>query len=176
MLRIEAPLPGEPLEIGESVAVNGVCLTVRMVEGDGFAADLSKETLERTTLGALRQGDALNLERSLRVGDRLGGHFVFGHVDAVGEIERLEPVGEGWTLRVRVPEGFAPFLADKGSVAVDGISLTMCDCAERAFSVALVPHTVAATNLGRRRPGDRVNLEADMLARYVRRALETLRP
>ncbi len=176
LLRLEAPLAGEPLRLGESVAVSGVCLTVRTVESGGFAADLSKETLERTALGALRPGDPVNLERSLRVGDQLGGHFVFGHVDAVGEIERLEPLGEGWTLRVGVPEGFAPYVVDKGSVALDGISLTMCDCTARSFSVALIPHTISATNLGRRRAGDRVNLEADMLARYVRRALETLRP
>ena len=160
------------LEIGESVAVNGVCLTVRTRTAEGFVADLSRETLARTTLGALRSGDLVNLERSLRLGDRLGGHFVFGHVDAVGEIRTLAPEGDGQRLVVRVPPDFAGFVCDKGSVAVDGISLTMCDSTADEFAVALIPHTVEVTNLGSRRVGDRVNLEADMLARYARAAID----
>jgi riboflavin synthase len=159
------------LVIGESIATNGVCLTVRSIEPDGFLADLSGETLDRTTLGRLESGDLLNLERSLRVGDRISGHFVFGHVDGVGVVEGIRADGEGWRFTFSFASGFAPFVTDKGSVAVDGISLTLCDCTERSFDIAVIPHTFEATNLHRRRAGDRVNLEADMLARYVRRAL-----
>jgi len=163
------------LQIGESVCTNGVCLTVRSITDWGFVADLSDETVSRTCFGGLRQGDLLNLERSLRVGDRISGHFVFGHVDGVGEITAFDPAGEGWTLRVTVPTGLTPFIVDKGSIAVDGISLTMCACSGESFAVAVIPHTFSATNLAGRRVGDRVNLEADMLARYARRAIEALR-
>jgi riboflavin synthase len=163
------------LAIGESICTNGVCLTVRSITERGFVADLSAETLARTTLGALRSGDRVNLERSLRVGDRISGHFVFGHVDGVGEISEFAPEGEGFRLRVAAPVALAPYLVDKGSIAVDGISLTMCGAAAvGSFEVALIPHTVDVTNLRRRKVGDRVNLEADMLARYARRAVETL--
>jgi len=163
------------LQIGESVCTNGVCLTVRSITDRGFVADLSDETVARTCLGELRKGDLLNLERSLRVGDRISGHFVFGHVDGVGEVVSFDPAGEGWTLRVTVPAGLTPFIVDKGSIAVDGISLTMCACSPESFAVAVIPHTFSATNLAGRRVGDRVNLEADMLARYARRAVEALR-
>jgi riboflavin synthase len=170
-LTIHGGLPPASLEIGESIATNGVCLTVRGIDADGFLADASVETLRRTTLGALRPGDPVNLERSLQVGDRISGHFVFGHVDTIGEITRIDNEGDGWRFRFAFPAEFAPFAAEKGSVAVDGISLTMCDCDSSSLSVAVIPHTATATTLGRRRVGDRVNLEADMLARYVRRAL-----
>jgi riboflavin synthase len=171
VLTVHGGFPPGELEIGESIATNGVCLTVRAVDAEGFVADLSAETLARTTLGGSSPGDVLNLERSLRVGDRISGHFVFGHVDAVGRVVAVREVGDGWRFAFEVPEDFAPYLADKGSVAVDGISLTVCDCTDRGFAVAVIPHTFASTNLRLRRPGDRVNLEADMLARYVRRAL-----
>lgn len=173
-LAIEGGLEPSTLEVGESICTSGVCLTVRRATERGFVADLSAETLARTTLGALRPGDLVNLERSLEVGDRISGHFVFGHVDAAGEILALEGCGEGWTLRIGVPPALAPYLVDKGSIAVDGISLTMCDCTADSFAVALIPHTFEVTNLKERRPGERVNLEADMLARYARRAVETL--
>jgi riboflavin synthase len=174
VLTLESGLDPASLSIGESICTNGVCLTVRSVTGQGFVADLSAETLARTTLGSLLRGDRVNLERSLRVGDRISGHFVFGHVDGVGEIVAFEPDGEGFRLRVAAPAALAPFLVDKGSIAVDGISLTMCRSAVSAFEVALIPHTVEVTNLKGRKVGDRVNLEADMLARYARRAVETL--
>jgi riboflavin synthase len=163
------------LRVGESVCTNGVCLTVRSITERGFIADLSDETLARTCLGDLREGDLLNLERSLQVGDRISGHFVFGHVDGVGEIAALDSSGEGWQLRVRVPAEVSPYVVDKGSIAVDGISLTMFGSATDSFAVAIIPHTFAATNLAKRRVGDRVNLEVDMLARYARRAIESLR-
>ncbi|HZR84856.1 MAG TPA: riboflavin synthase [Candidatus Binatia bacterium] len=162
--------PGD-LETGESIATNGVCLTVRALDAHGFIADLSEETLARTTLGRLAPGAVVNVERSLRVGDRVSGHFVFGHVDTAGRVAGMRDVGDGWRFTFDVPEDFSPYLVDKGSVAVDGISLTMCDCTERSFGVAVIPHTFASTNLRFRKVGDPVNLEADMLARYVRRVL-----
>jgi riboflavin synthase len=147
-------------------------LTVRSIEPAGFAADLSGETLRRTSLGGLRAGDQVNLERSLRLGDRISGHFVFGHVDGLGTVTALDRAGEGWWLRVAADPVLAPYLVDKGSIAVDGISLTMCDVSDDAFAIAVIPHTFEVTTLARRSVGDAVNLEADMLARYARRALE----
>jgi len=168
-------LAGSALSLGESICTAGVCLTVREITADGFAADLSGETLQRTSLGLLRAGDRVNLERSLRLGDRLSGHFVFGHVDGIGRITALDRAGEGHWLRVEAGASLAPYLVDKGSIAVDGISLTMCDVDASSFAVAVIPHTFAMTTLSRRKVGDAVNLEVDMLARYARRALESLR-
>jgi riboflavin synthase len=159
------------LVLGESIATSGVCLTVRDLDDSGFIADLSAETLSRTTLGMLAPGDVVNLERSLRVGDRVSGHFVFGHVDAVGRVRDVRTEGEYRRFAFAAPAELAGFLVDKGSIAVDGISLTMCDCAPATFEVAVIPHTLAATTLRFRRPGDAVNLEVDMLARYVRGAV-----
>lgn len=171
VLSLDVGFDPATLVSGESIATNGVCLTVRTIEPTGFAADLSGETLSRTTLGSLAAGDVVNLERSLRVGDRISGHFVFGHVDGEGVVDSIRRDGEGWRFTFGFASAFAPFVVDKGSVAVDGISLTLCDCTERSFDIAVIPHTFEATNLHRRRVGDRVNLEADMLARYVRRAI-----
>lgn len=171
-LIVRGGLDVRDLAIGESICTNGVCLTVREVVGDGWAADLSGETLQRSNLGLLRPGDAVNLERSLRLGDRLSGHFVFGHVDGLGRISALDSAGDGYLLRVEMPPSFAPYVADKGSVAVDGISLTVCEPDDASFGVAVIPHTFEVTTLGRRHVGDQVNLEADMLARYARRVLE----
>ena len=165
-------------DIGDSIAVNGCCLTVVEL-GDGWwAADAQIETLDRTTLGTLAPGDPVNLERPLRVGDRLGGHLVLGHVDAVGEVTAVAPLPDGSTrVTVRAPEGVARYLVEKGSVTVDGASLTITtvdDTGDGAeFGVALIPHTLAVTTLGVRRPGDRVNLEADMIAKHVERLLVT---
>lgn len=160
------------LTLGESICTSGTCLTAVDFPPGAFVADLSAETLRRTTLGTLRPGDVVNLERSLRLGDRLSGHFVFGHVDGVGRVETLDPSGAGYTLRVATDPSLAPFLVDKGSIAVDGISLTMCDVRDASFAVAVIPHTFDVTTLSRRRVGDPVNVEIDMLARYARRALE----
>lgn len=160
------------LTLGESICTSGVCLTAVAFPRGAYVADLSGETLRRSTLGSLQPGDAVNLERSLRLGDRLSGHFVFGHVDGVGRIETLEPSGSGYTLRVATDTVLAPYLVDKGSIAVDGISLTMCDVRDASFAVAVIPHTFEVTTLSRRRVGELVNIEIDMLARYARRALE----
>lgn len=163
------------LAMGESIATSGVCLTAVAFPPGAYAADLSAETLRRTTLGSLRVGDVVNLERSLRLGDRLSGHFVFGHVDGVGRVTAMDRSGAGYTLRVETDPSLAPYLVDKGSIAVDGISLTLCDVRDSSFAIAVIPHTYDVTTLSRRQVGDPVNLEIDMLARYARRALEFAR-
>jgi riboflavin synthase len=162
---------GEPLRPGESVAVDGACLTVAELTAGGFVADLSAETLARSTLGRLRPGRRVNVERALKVGERLGGHLVQGHVDATARVVATRPVGEFVTLRIGLPASLAPEVVGKGSIAVDGVSLTVAALGEGWFEVALVPVTLAGTTLGERRPGDEVNLETDVLAKYVRRAL-----
>ncbi|MEW6270485.1 MAG: riboflavin synthase [Thermodesulfobacteriota bacterium] len=174
-LAVDGGLDPSSLTLGESICTSGVCLTVRERTATGFVADLSGETLRRTTLGALRTGDRVNLERSLRIGDRVSGHFVFGHVDGVGRVKTFDPAGDGFSLRVEAGRELAPFLVDKGSIAVDGVSLTMCDVDDTSFGVAVIPHTYEVTTLSVRHVGDPVNLEADMLARYARRVLEIVR-
>lgn len=159
------------LTLGESIAVNGACMTVAARRGSAFTVVVSAESLRRTTLGSLAVGQAVNLERSLRVSDRLSGHFVFGHVDGVGKLTAIEPEGGSALYRFSLPAGFARFLVEKGSIAVDGVSLTVFDCGRSSFTVSVIPHTASATTLGRMRPGNRVNLETDMLARYVDRAV-----
>ncbi|MGH7473734.1 MAG: riboflavin synthase [Candidatus Methylomirabilales bacterium] len=172
-LTIETGTQWVDLTVGQSIAVNGVCLTV--VQGDGatFTADLSSETLGVTTLGDLKPQDRVNLERPLRVGDRLGGHFVTGHVDGIGHIVRRQPAGESTWMWI----GFAPplgiTLAPKGSIAVDGVSLTLVEVLRETFSVCLVPHTLAITTLGWKGPGSLVNVEVDVLSRYLERLLTT---
>lgn len=158
---------GLPLSTGDSLAVNGACLTVAELRDGRAAMDLSRETLARTALGDLRPGDPVNLEPALRAGDALGGHFLLGHVDAVGKIALLERRGEEWLLGVAFDPRYGALLADKGSVGVDGISLTPFSVGEGTFRCAIVPYTWAHTNLSRRRVGDRVNLEFDVLAKYV---------
>jgi riboflavin synthase len=165
-----ADLAGE-LRGGDSIAVDGACLTVTALFGDGFGCDLSAETLARTTLGALRPGMRVNLERPLRLGDRLGGHLVTGHVDVIGHLVDRVPQGDGQFLRVGFPRTLAPLLVAKGSIAVDGISLTVTDLADETFGVALVPYTLKGTTLGDKRVGEAVNLEADLLGKYVARLL-----
>ncbi len=164
-LATSRPLPR--LAVGESVAVNGACLTVAARNGRRFTVDVSPETLRRTTLGRLPLGTRVNLERALRLGDRIGGHIVQGHVDAVGRLEAIRPEGEWVLYRFSAPAALAPYLVEKGSIAVDGVSLTVFRCRRGGFSVALVPHTLRATTLGERRPGDRVNLEADILLKHI---------
>jgi riboflavin synthase len=160
------------LALGESIAVSGACMTVVRARGGTFAVDVSDESLRRTTLGALRPGARVNLERSLRLSDRLSGHLVFGHVDGVGELREIAPAGDGALYRFTLPAALGRLLVEKGSIAVDGISLTVFGCTTRSFTVAVIPHTLAATTLHDRVPGDRVNLESDMLARYVERAVD----
>jgi riboflavin synthase len=159
------------LQLGESVAVNGACMTVASRRGGTFSVIVSAESLRRTTLGGLRPGMTVNLERSLRLSDRLSGHFVFGHVDGIGTLAAVEPEGGSALYRFSSPTAMGRFLVEKGSIAVDGISLTVFDCRRGSFTVAVIPHTATVTTLGRMRPGQRVNLETDMLARYVDKAV-----
>ena len=161
--------------VGDSIAVNGCCLTVVTVDEETLAFEAGPETLQRTTLGQLNQGDRVNLETSLKMGDELGGHLVTGHIDAVGTIDDRQDDAEWSTVWVQVPGDLMRQMASKGSVAVDGVSLTLVDVEARRFSVALIPHTLHATTLGSRRVGDPVNLETDVLAKYVQRQLEWAR-
>jgi riboflavin synthase len=160
-----------PLELGESIAVNGACLTVDAISGDGFEIDASAETLARTTLGALKVGSTVHLERALRAADRMGGHIVTGHVDGLGSLLERRPVGESLALVFRVPSDLAPFVAEKGSITVEGVSLTVNAAGRDRFDVAIIPHTLSKTHLGELQPGDPVNLEVDLIARYVGRLL-----
>lgn len=173
-MTIAAPLAGE-LGIGESIAVSGVCLTVVARDAATFAADVSPETLRVTTLGGLAPGHRVNLERSLRADARLGGHFVLGHVDAVAEILDWRPDGESWWLEVALPPGLAAWTVTKGSIAVDGISLTVAHLGSDRFGVQIIPHTRQATTLADRQPGHRVNLEADIIGKYAARLAELSR-
>jgi riboflavin synthase len=170
-LRIDTTL-GAELRAGDSIAVNGVCLTVVACDATGFAADISSETVRVTTLGDRTAGEPVNLERPLRADARLGGHFVLGHVDGVGRVVALRPDGEGYWLEVDVPEPLEPYMISKGSIAVDGISLTIASLDTGRVGVAIVPFTFAHTTLGSARVGDRVNLEADVLGKYVARLLD----
>lgn len=170
-LAIAWPGLGAALGIGESVAVNGCCLTVVAAEGEGFEVQAGPETLLRTNLGGKGAGDRVNLERSLRVGDRLGGHFVQGHVDTTAGLIERRTEGEWDFLAFRIGGEWTPLMVEKGSIAVDGVSLTLVEVGMDTFSVMLIPHTLAATTLGALRVGDRVNIEADMLAKHVRKLL-----
>jgi riboflavin synthase len=167
-LEIACALPGEPLVAGESVAVDGVCLTVQPT-ANGFAADVSPETLRSTTLAHHATGRRVNLERSLRLCDRLGGHLVLGHVDAAVAIVAVRPAAAFLTLRMALPAALAPEVAEKGSVALDGVSLTVSSASGGWFEAVLVPATLATTTLGERHRGDLLNLETDVLAKYARR-------
>jgi riboflavin synthase len=176
--RFEIECPWGPASIakGASIACDGCCLTAISITpnpGDGciFALDASHETLSRTTLGVWRAGRRINLERSLRAGDELGGHLVSGHVDGVARILAITPAGSSRMFEIEAPADFARFLAPKGSVALDGVSLTVNEVAGAVFSVNLIPHTLSITTFGHRQPGDSVNFEVDMIARYVARLM-----
>ena len=166
-LKVAAPFSG--LSLGESVCVSGVCLTVVAVATDSFDVEISAETLRRSRFAALERGAAVNLERSLRLGDRLSGHLVFGHVDGVGRLASVTPEGDSRIYRFEVPQSIARYLVEKGSIAVDGVSLTVFHCEKGSFSSSIIPHTANMTTLGDLQPGDGVNLESDMIARYVER-------
>jgi riboflavin synthase len=160
------------LTLGASIAVNGVCLTAADIRPDGFSADLAPETLDRSNLGELRAGDRVNLERPLSLQTRLSGHIVQGHVDGTGVLETLRELGgENWELTVRVPRELERFLVYKGSIAIDGISLTIASVDAQLVKVAIIPHTFEATNLAGRKPGERVNIECDILAKHVDKLL-----
>ncbi|MEU8173802.1 riboflavin synthase [Microbispora hainanensis] len=166
-LTVRGPVVTADARHGDSIAVNGVCLTVAGAEGDSFTADVMKETLDRSSLGALRPGSRVNLERAVRADQRLGGHIVQGHVDGTGEVLSREP-GEHWeVVRLSLPANLARYVVEKGSIAVDGVSLTVAAVTEDTFSVSLIPTTLDLTTLGRKQPGEPVNLEVDVIAKYV---------
>jgi riboflavin synthase len=166
---VDESVPQEICRVGDSVAINGCCLTVVHVEGQEWTFQAGVETLSKTNLGRLQSGAAVNLERPLRFSDRLGGHFVQGHVDGVGEVDKIEHDGEWITMWFRVPVQLADQMVPKGSVAVDGISLTLVDVESRRFSVALIPHTLEVTTLGVCREGDVINVETDILGKYIQK-------
>ena len=170
-LEIAPREPFDELRAGESVAVNGACLTVAAVTSAGFAADVMPETLRRTTLGGLTNGATVNLERALQLGDRISGHLVTGHVDATGTVAALREDANARWATITAPDDLLALVAEKGSIAVDGISLTVVDVFDAAFTVSLIPTTLAVTTAGSWAVGSRVNLEADLIARYVARSL-----
>jgi riboflavin synthase len=169
---ISTPLAAE-IRPGDSVAVNGVCLTANAAADERFSAEAMNETLTRTSLGALAPGTEVNLELPLRATDRLGGHVVQGHVDGLGTIARAEDDGFARLIEIEAPDQLLRYIVEKGSVAVDGVSLTVTELGSQAFSVALIPETQERTNLGGAQPGTRVNLEVDVLAKYVERLMRT---
>lgn len=179
-LSVSARVAARGVRIGDSIAVNGCCLTVAALRGCGAARtlefDLLAETWRRTSIGDARVGSAVNLERSLAVGDRIGGHFVTGHVDGTGVVRRWEASGRDHVLEVEAPAALRRYVVPKGSVAVDGISLTVADVLPRGFRIWIIPHTREVTALAERQVGDRVNLEADMLGKYVERFVAARRP
>lgn len=179
-LAIESSYDPAGVEIGASIAHDGCCLTVveaqsRAGGGMRHVVEVAPESLALTTMGALKAGDRVNLERSLRIGDELGGHIVQGHVDGLGEVVSVRQDGEGTRLSIRAPHAIAHLIAQKGSIAIDGVSLTVNEVAGDVFGVLIIPHTWAVTTLSRLKPGDKVNLEADMMARYAARLVEARR-
>ncbi len=175
-LVVSDPETANGAKIGDSIAISGCCLTVIATDGDSLSFEAGPETLQKTTLGELSAGSQVNLETSLLVGDSLGGHLVTGHVDAVGTIDRREDEEEWSTFWINVPASLSRQLACKGSIAVEGVSLTLVEVEDTRFSIALIPHTLNVTTLGARKVGDRVNLETDVLAKYVERQLQWANP
>lgn len=171
-LRIDAPAVMGDVRPGDSIAVNGVCLTVVDPTPTGFSADVMQETMRRSSLATLASGAQVNLERAVRASDRLGGHIVQGHVDCTGIIAAIDPREEWTVVRVDVPESMTRYMVEKGSICVDGVSLTIVTVDGAGFTVSLIPTTLAETTLGTRSVGDRVNIEVDVLAKYVERLLE----
>jgi riboflavin synthase len=175
-LTIHAPTLGPSLAVANSIAVNGCCLTIVEIHNGRFSADLSGETIQKTSFGAeageLRVGSQVNLEQPLTAGAEFGGHFVLGHVDTIGHVTHLTPEGEDWWYGVRVPEEFARYIVPKGSIAIDGISLTVARWQDHVAEIAIIPYTYEHTNIRHRKPGDAVNLEGDVLGKYVERYLE----
>jgi riboflavin synthase len=162
----------DDLRTGSSIAVNGVCLTARSIADNTFSAEMSRETLERTSLGDLRRGTIVNLERPMRADARFGGHIVQGHVDGVGRMRRFDRAGDAWNLEVEYPEAASRYIVEKGSIALDGISLTVAKLLNpQAFSVAIIPHTFENTNLKAAKPGVAMNLEFDVVAKYIENLL-----
>lgn len=172
-LSIAASKIVEDIKIGDSIAVNGVCLTAVKFNSQGFIADVMAETLAKTSLGNLKPGDRVNLERALRLGDRLGGHLVSGHIDGVGTIARRETLDIAILITINAPPEVMRYIIKKGSVAIDGTSLTVVDFNEKSFQVSIIPHTAHETTLGFKMPGDTVNLEGDVIGKYIERLLQS---
>ena len=174
-LVVAAELVGRDAAVGDSIAVNGCCLTLARQEGTELSFDVLEETRRLTNFAALKPGAAVNLERSLRFGGKIGGHFVTGHVDTLGAVDVFEPRGKDHYLRIRIPAEFGRYLVRKGSIAVDGISLTVAEVASDAFAVWIIPHTLTVTNLAEKKAGDMVNLEFDLLGKHVEKLLQAHR-
>jgi len=170
-LTVQASTVLEGTGLGDSIAVNGCCLTVVTTDGDTWTADVMQETLDKTSLLGITAGDRVNLERAVTVEKRLGGHLVQGHVDGVGEVVRRTPSEHWEVVEISMPPEFGRYLVDKGSITVDGVSLTVVEALEKSFTVSLIPETLARTTLGTRQPGDRVNLEFDVIAKHVEKLL-----
>ena len=166
-LTLSSELPLAEIGLGESICVNGTCLTVTVIGDSGLSFEVSAESLRRTNLGDLRPGSVVNLERSLRLEDRLSGHLVFGHVDGLGSVASVQAEGDSFLYTFEIPRELSRYLVEKGSVAVDGISLTVFDCQSTSFTCAIIPHTYQVTTLKHRQPGDRVNIETDMQGKYI---------
>ena len=175
-VKIKAETVLEDAKVGDSIAVDGPCLTVRDFEPDGFVADISEETCRRTTLRSCKVGTRVNLERSLRLSDRLGGHLVLGHVDEIATISGWKHEGSSSLMQVTVSPKVEPYIAYKGSIAVDGVSLTIANVFDKKFEVALIPHTLDVTTLGGKRNGDIVNIEVDVMARYIESLMQNQIP
>jgi riboflavin synthase len=171
-LTVHAPTVARKLAVSNSIAVDGCCLTVVTLNGERFSADLSGETLRKTSIGEWKTGTRVNLEQPLTPGKEFGGHFVLGHVDTVGRVVRLEPEGENWWYGVEVPESFARYIVPQGSISIDGISLTVARWNGRVAELAIIPYTREHTNIRNKKIGDAVNLEGDVLGKYVERYLE----
>jgi riboflavin synthase len=171
IIEVQTSFMLEDTKIGDSIAVNGVCLTAIEVKPKTFKAHISPETLNRTTFKYKKQGDWVNLERALKVGDRLGGHLVSGHIDGIGKVLNINPLGDFYQILIEIPEALAVYLVEKGSIAVDGISLTINKVKENSFELMIIPHTYQVTTLKYLKPGDLVNIEIDMIAKMVHKWL-----
>jgi riboflavin synthase len=171
-LTIHAPTVAPHLAVSNSIAVNGCCLTVVSLEGERFSADLSVETIEKTSIGEWKPGTPVNLEQPMTAGKEFGGHFLLGHIDTTGRVTRLDPEGENWWYGIEVPESFAKYIVPKGSIAIDGVSLTVAEWNERIAETAIIPFTYEHTNIRGKKIGDAVNLEGDILGKYVERYME----
>ncbi len=170
-LTLELPIDLTEVQLGDSININGVCLTVVEKRGQVVVLDLSSETLQRTVLGGLKEGDQVNFERALRLADRLGGHIVTGHIDAVGVIAEKRKERDFIDLKIRIPKSLSKYIVEKGSVAIDGISLTVNQCEDEAIRMTLVPYTLAKTTLIDKRVGDRVNIETDIIGKYIEKMI-----
>ncbi len=170
-IRLIPPFSAQELTLGESVAVNGVCLTVTHIDGQTATFDISPETISRTTLGGLKPGDRVNVERALRASDRLGGHIVSGHVDGVGRVLSRRSQGDFLFYEIQIPSELSRYVIQKGSIAIDGISLTVNDIRDHRLSLAIIPHTASLTTIGYRQPGDLVNIEVDIIGKYIEKLL-----